>query len=249
MQTRSRINQGLVDWNHWSILDSWFVQQTSLKHKKRERQCAKTPLLHRPFANQATRSNCLWLFCMLKLSFCLLCNSVASNGPCKPPWLSGVMNGALPLTSQMLFESLLSFPWSPMETTISFFCCHFSIKNSFKVQNGAKQDERLKGKVYGKKGALNYKWLEILRWWGGDRPLCVRLSSPTALLIPLFTLSLSSFIPQVSTTSAWQTRHTAKGKTGCATADDVTPPTVRWWRSDGLRMHVFGVMCDFGKCS
>lgn len=89
------------------------------------------------------------------------------------------------------------------------------------------------------------KWLEIVRWWGGDRPLCVRLSSPAALLIPLFTHSLSSFIPQVSTTSAWQTQCTAKGKTGCATADDVTPSTARWWWSDGLCVYAFKAMCNF----
>lgn len=83
----------------------------------------------------------------------------------------------------------------------------------------------------------------VVRWW--QVCVCARLSSPTALLILLFTLSLSSFIPQVSTTSAWQTKRTAKGKTGWTTADDVIPSTARWWRSDGLRMYVFVFMCDF----
>lgn len=47
---------------------------------------------------------------------------------------------------------------------------------------------------------------------GADRSLCVRLSSPPALLIALFNLSLSSFIPRVSATSAWHTSQRCQGK-------------------------------------
>lgn len=78
----------------------------------------------------------------------------------------------------------------------------------------------------------------VSRWW--QVCVCVCLLSSSLF----FNLFLSSFLPQVGTASTWQTEHTAKGKTGWATADDVTPATAGWWWSDGLCVYAFVFMHD-----
>lgn len=110
-----------------------------------------------------------------------------------------------------------------------------------------KQDERVEGKLHGKMGEIMSGQVDgnivVVRWRQFCVCVCVCIRA-SSLLILLFTSSLSSFTHQVSTTSARQTKRTAKWKTGWATADDVIPAAARWWWSDGLCMYEFVFMCD-----
>lgn len=83
------------------------------------------------------------------------------------------------------------------------------------------------------KAGRSHRGLSPWKQCGGDRSVCV-----CALLIPLFTPSLSSSLPQVGTTSARQDQPRCQGKNRMGH---------RWWRHAGDSQGGDGLMVRLAR--